>query len=79
MTATDKRDECGCHRGCTVEMFGPQHPCDNRCAWPACLTTDENAELLAELGPFTNPCPTCTGQGCDQCNGWGWTRQAAMP
>jgi hypothetical protein len=47
--ASDKRDECGCHRECTVEMFGPQHECDNPCTWPECLTWEEKVELADEL------------------------------
>jgi hypothetical protein len=41
----DKRDECGCHHECVMEP----HSCTAPCAWPACLTDDEHAELLAEL------------------------------
>lgn len=46
---SDKRDECGCHRDCTVEMFGPQHECEKPCRWPGCLTEEEHAELCAGL------------------------------
>lgn len=42
---TDKREECGCHRYCTTEP----HWCWKPCEWPACLTEEEHAELLAEL------------------------------
>lgn len=48
----DKRDECGCHRTCTVadDLLGvPPHECDKPCTWPSCLTDSEHAELLAEV------------------------------
>jgi hypothetical protein len=41
----DKRDECGCHKGCTVL----DHRCDVPCQWPACLTEVEAEALLAEI------------------------------
>jgi hypothetical protein len=41
----DKRDECGCHRGCTVL----DHECLFPCRWPACLTWQEHAQLAAEI------------------------------
>lgn len=41
----DKRDECGCHRGCNLTP----HYCDIPCRWPSCLTPAEVTELLAEL------------------------------
>lgn len=41
----DKRDKCGCHRNCTVLP----HECAVPCRWPECLTTDEQAALLAKL------------------------------
>lgn len=41
----DKRDECGCHKGCTVL----DHKCDVPCQWPACLTEVEAEALLAEI------------------------------
>ena len=41
----DKRDECGCHRGCTVLP----HDCAVPCRWPDCLTEAEQAELCAEV------------------------------
>lgn len=41
----DKSDECGGHKGCTMD----DHDCDMPCEWPDCLTEDEHAELLAEL------------------------------
>lgn len=41
----DKRDECGCHRSCVTFP----HPCEKPCRWPACLTPEEEAELLDEL------------------------------
>ena len=41
----DKRDECGCHRGCTTLP----HDCAHPCRWPACLTPEETAELLEDL------------------------------
>lgn len=41
----DKRDECGCHRECWMEL----HDCDRPCIWPGCLSDAEHAELLAEL------------------------------
>jgi len=44
MTA-DKRDECGCHKGCVTYP----HQCEKKCVWPDCLTEAEHAELSAEL------------------------------
>lgn len=41
----DKRDECGCHRGCTTLP----HDCDAPCRWPSCLTADELEELEREI------------------------------
>ena len=41
----DKRDECGCHKGCTVRP----HECKKPCVWPTCLTEAEHKELNAEL------------------------------
>lgn len=45
-----KRDECGCHEGCTTLA----HECDKKCVWPNCLTEEEHQELLAEMSadPF---------------------------
>lgn len=42
---TDKRDECGCHRECTVTP----HFCLIQCTWPACLNDEQVAQLLAEM------------------------------
>lgn len=42
----DKRDACGCHKGCTVTP----HDCAVPCRWPACLTEDEARELADEVG-----------------------------
>jgi hypothetical protein len=44
MTA-DKRDECGCHKGCVTYP----HECEKKCVWPDCLTEAEHAELSADL------------------------------
>lgn len=41
----DKRDECDCHRSCTVLP----HTCDNPCIWPDCLTGDELDALDREV------------------------------
>jgi hypothetical protein len=41
----DKRNECGCHRGCIVLEHYCRHPCE----WPGCLTPDELQELLESL------------------------------
>jgi hypothetical protein len=41
----DKRDECGCHRECTVLP----HSCAVPCAWPDCLTEAERSQLCAEI------------------------------
>jgi hypothetical protein len=41
----DKRDECGCHRGCVTTF----HACTRPCRWPDCLTEAEHAELAAEV------------------------------
>lgn len=41
----DKRDECGCHRGCTTDP----HECERPCQWPGCLTEAEHAQLAAEI------------------------------
>jgi hypothetical protein len=38
----DKRDECGCHRGCT---WLP-HDCAVPCVWPDCLTEGEHRDLV---------------------------------
>lgn len=48
----DKRDECGCHRECTLadDILGtPEHECDHPCVWPECLTDDEHLALVNEL------------------------------
>lgn len=45
MTTPDKRDQCGCHRGCTTLP----HDCDKPCVWPVCLTNEEAGVLLDEL------------------------------
>jgi hypothetical protein len=41
----DKRDECGCHKGCTMLA----HECNKKCVWPDCLTEREHQELLAYM------------------------------
>jgi hypothetical protein len=41
----DKRDECGCHKGCTVLP----HECEVPCRWPDCLTPQEQEQLAEEL------------------------------
>lgn len=41
----DKRDECGCHRTCTVLP----HDCERPCIWPQCLTPEEEAEVVRDL------------------------------
>lgn len=41
----DKRDECGCHKGCAYEP----HTCEKPCVWPECLTPEESAELVEEI------------------------------
>lgn len=41
----DKRDECGCHRGCVTLP----HECEHPCVWPKCLTKSEEAELIKDL------------------------------
>lgn len=43
--SADKRDQCGCHRECTVTP----HDCEKPCVWPKCLTEAEAAELGAEI------------------------------
>lgn len=45
MLMPDKRDECGCHRGCEWLL----HDCDNPCRWPTCLTAEEHGRLLDEI------------------------------
>lgn len=45
MTFEDKRDECKCHKGCTV--IG--HECENPCKWPACLDTEELDQLFQDI------------------------------
>lgn len=40
----DKRDECGCHRTCTVLP----HDCEVPCHWPSCLTEFIGRGLLAQ-------------------------------
>lgn len=42
---TDKRDECGCHKGCTTLP----HECEKPCEWPSCLTPEESAELVEKI------------------------------
>lgn len=41
----DKREECGCHKDCTYDP----HECDKPCRWPACLTPEEEAELVEKI------------------------------
>jgi hypothetical protein len=41
----DKRDECGCHKGCTMLP----HVCEVPCEWPSCLTDKEHEQLIREL------------------------------
>lgn len=41
----DKRDECGCHRGCTTDP----HDCERPCRWPDCLTDAEHTALVEEI------------------------------
>lgn len=41
----DKRDECGCHRTCSLL----EHSCEVPCVWPSCLTELESRELVREL------------------------------
>lgn len=41
----DKRDECGCHPGCTMLP----HTCDKPCEWPSCLTETEQQQLAGEV------------------------------
>jgi hypothetical protein len=43
--SADKRDECGCHKGCTTLP----HACEVPCRWPSCLTDAEHAELVADI------------------------------
>jgi len=46
----DKRDECGCHRECFVDLhMFDRHPCTNPCIWPDCLTDAEARELTDEI------------------------------
>lgn len=49
--APDKRDECGCHRDCSIEP----HACERPCTWPDCLTETEHAELAAEVERYPLP------------------------
>lgn len=46
---TDKRDECGCHKGCGYE----EHSCSKPCQWPDCLNDDEMMDLLKKIGDFS--------------------------
>jgi hypothetical protein len=55
MVMRDKRDECGCHKGCTVLP----HHCDKPCVWPSCLTEAEHTELAADVAKDFEVCPTC--------------------
>jgi hypothetical protein len=41
----DRRDACGCHRGCTTLP----HDCPAKCRWPSCLTEAEEHRLCDEL------------------------------
>lgn len=41
----DKRDECGCHRECTMLP----HECAVPCVWPTCLTDAEAEQLVEEV------------------------------
>lgn len=41
----DKRDECGCHRECTMLP----HECTKPCEWPSCLTDTEQQQLCDDL------------------------------
>ena len=50
--AVDKRDECGCHRECTLadDILGfPEHDCDHPCRWPDCLTDEEHDQLVRDM------------------------------
>jgi hypothetical protein len=40
----DKREECGCHKGCTMLP----HECEKPCSWPKCLTEEEAKQLADE-------------------------------
>lgn len=41
----DKQEECGCHKNCETTP----HYCEKACMWPACLTPEEERELLKEI------------------------------
>lgn len=41
----DKREQCGCHKRCTVLP----HDCENPCVWPDCLTEEEHKQLCDEV------------------------------
>jgi hypothetical protein len=43
----DKREECGCHKGCHTDP----HDCAVPCRWPSCLTEAEAEQLHGELWP----------------------------
>lgn len=55
----DKRDACGCHKGCTTLP----HECAKPCRWPACLDEVEsrilaaeiNADMMAQVDGSTRP------------------------
>lgn len=42
---TDKRDECGCHKGCHTDP----HECEVPCQWPNCLTDEEAGDFHEHL------------------------------
>lgn len=42
----DKREECGCHKGCTTLP----HSCERPCRWPGCLNDEETRQLMEETG-----------------------------
>lgn len=44
-TMPDKRDECGCHKGCTMLP----HDCHKPCRWPECLTEAEQRQLAEDV------------------------------
>lgn len=44
-TKPDKRDECGCHKGCTMLP----HDCEKPCTWPDCLTEAEQQKLADDV------------------------------
>lgn len=63
--SADKRDECGCHHGCTMLP----HECAVPCRWPSCLTEAEQQALADEV--LADDWVTLFLAGLDRAGDWG--------